>query len=302
MQKKKRKLPKSSKICYTFAIIFAASTLLLVLYPGFADAWNRHVAKKQIVAYAKELADMPDDEAKRAIEKAKKYNDELYKSGKNHIAGFTERLSGDSKETQLEGIVANRDLYYESLLSFGGDGIMGYLSIPEIDVELPIRHYATKEVLSAGSGHLYGSSLPAGGENTHTVITGHSGLSSARLFTDLEKLKLGDRFFITVAGNTLSYQVDEINVVLPDELDKLGIEEGEDLVTLVTCTPYGINTHRLFVRGKRIADNVPVFEEKDGLRDKAVSIWHSYEFMLFLVASIICGTVLMLIKTWRRKH
>ena len=301
MQKRKRNLPKSSKICYTFAIIFAASTLLLVIYPGFSDAWNRHVAKKQIVAYAKELADMPDEAAVKSIEEAKEYNDDLYKSGKNNIARYTERLSGDSKETQLEGIVTNRDLYYESLLSFSSDGIMGYISIPEIDVELPIRHYATKEVLSAGSGHLYGSSLPAGGENTHTVITGHSGLSSARLFTDLEKLKIGDCFFLTVAGNTLTYEVEEINVVLPNDLDKLGIEEGEDLVTLVTCTPYGINTHRLLVRGKRIADNVPVSEEKGGLRDRAVSIWHSYEFMLFLASVILCSAVFMLVRTWRRK-
>lgn len=140
---------------------------------------------------------------------------------------------------------------YDSQLNIAGNGIMGYVEIPKIQVNLPIYHGTDAEVLDRGVGHLLGSSLPVGGENTHTILSGHSGMASQKMFTDLEQLTQGDVFYLNVLNETLAYQVTEINAVLPYETDLLGIVPGEDLCTLVTCTPYGINTHRLLVRGSR---------------------------------------------------
>lgn len=140
---------------------------------------------------------------------------------------------------------------YSNLLSINDDGVMGLVNIPSIHVQLPIYHGTTEQVLEKGIGHLEGTSLPIGGVGTHTVLTGHSGLSNAKLFTDLNQLQEGDYFFLDVWGDTLAYQVDQIRVVLPSDLDLLQITPGKDYCTLLTCTPYGVNTHRLLVRGIR---------------------------------------------------
>ena len=143
---------------------------------------------------------------------------------------------------------------YEQQLNVLGDGVMGYLQIPAIDLQLPIYHGVTEDVLQKGVGHLPESSLPTGGENTHCVLSAHAGLNDQKLFTDLELLELGDRFTLYILGEQLTYEVDSIQTVLPDQLQSLSIQPGEDLVTLMTCTPYGINTHRLLVRGHRVED------------------------------------------------
>ena len=151
-------------------------------------------------------------------------------------------------------------LGYDSLLNVNGDGIMGYVRIPSINVALPIYHGVEGETLEKGAGHLPGSSLPVGGDTSHAVIAAHSGLASQRMFTDLEQVQMGDTFYIAVLGETLAYEVDQILVVEPDDTSALGRVEGQDYVTLITCTPYGVNSHRLLVRGKRVP-YTPVQEE-----------------------------------------
>ena len=165
---------------------------------------------------------------------------------------------------------------YNSQLDIAGNGIIGYVIIPKIQVNLPIYHGTDAEVLDRGVGHLLGSSLPVGGKNTHTILSGHSGMASQKMFTDLEQLVPGDVFYLNVLGETMAYQVTEINTVLPYETDLLGIVPGEDLCTLVTCTPYGINTHRLLVRGSRIPyEEAAVMEEETASVEPAASTWEA---------------------------
>ena len=190
----------------------------------------------------------------------------------------------------------NPDKEYESLLSVLDDGMMGYVEIPAIHVNVPIYHYTSEEVLAKGVGHLYGTSLPVGGENTHSVITGHTGLMDAMIFTDLDKVQKGEYFEIHVLNETIYYEVDEIQVVLPDELNYLSIEEGEDLVTLVTCTPYGVNSHRLLVRGHRVYE-IP--KQKDTVKDKVTEIVR-FPYLIFGMAIVVVLYVIaLLIYIWK---
>lgn len=236
-------------------IIFLAG-LSLLLYPFVANGWNTYRQKQLISNYEtvvadKEEAGLIDYEAE--MEKAKAYNDALVPS----ILPDSFAVAAAADEPDAE---------YMAALNIADDGIMGIVEIPKIDISLPIYHTTSKEVLEKAAGHLEGSSLPIGGEDTHAVITAHRGLPSAALFTDLDRLKEGDHFLIHVLDETLCYEVDQILTVEPDETDALAVEEGEDLVTLVTCTPYGVNTHRLMVRGHRVpyveeevaAENIPL--------------------------------------------
>ncbi len=185
------------------------------------------------------------------------------------------------------------DERYQSLLNLDGSGMMGYIQIPKIGVELPIYHGTSEAVLQAGVGHFWGTSLPVGGETSHTVLTGHRGLSTKTLFTNLDKLDIGDVFYIRVLDETLAYQVDQILTVLPEETDALGIESGQDLATLVTCTPYAINTHRLLVRGHRI----PYEEAQKVVQDAEVKTELSFttEVLIAAVGAIIAGLVLAIL-------
>ena len=179
---------------------------------------------------------------------------------------------------------------YDSQLNIAGNGIMGYVEIPKIQVNLPIYHGTDAEVLDRGVGHLLGSSLPVGGENAHTILSGHSGMASQKMFTDLEQLTQGDVFYLNVLNETLAYQVTEINAVLPYETDLLGIVPGEDLCTLVTCTPYGINTHRLLVRGSRIPyEEATVMEEESATTEPAASTWETKYLQGLLLGCAAAG-------------
>ena len=227
-----------------------------------------------------------------------------------------ERFNAETYNKSLKGtviiadpfdpnVVINTDMEYEQLLNLNNDSIMGSVEIPKIDVELPIFHGTTPEVLLKGAGHLPSTSLPVGGPSTHAVITGHTAVSNAVLFTDLNQLVEGDVFFIHVLGDTLAYQVDQIRVILPTETKYLKIVEQEDYVTLVTCTPYGINSHRLLVRGTRIP-----YEETEKMEEhtKPVeSTWmHEYKRALFigaiaLAAVVVIFIVVRIILAMRRK-
>lgn len=208
--------------------------LSLLLYPTLSDYWNSLHQSRAIAAYSEEVSKLDTDRYRGYLEAAEKYNQSLLGKA-NHFV-----LSDDQKAG------------YPELLSVSGTGVMGYIEIPSIGVSLPIYHGTDEEVLQIAVGHLEGSSLPVGGESTHCVVSGHRGLPSARLFTDLDKLAQGDIFLLRVLDEIMTYEVDQILVVEPQEIDALKIIEGRDLCTLVTCTPYGINSHRILVRGHRV--------------------------------------------------
>lgn len=236
-------------------LIFLAG-LSLLLYPFVANEWNTYRQKQLISSYEtavsrKEAAGEIDYEAE--MEKAQAYNEALLPS----ILPDSFAIAEAADEPDAE---------YMSALNIAGDGVMGTVEIPKIGITLPIFHTTEEEILEKAAGHLEGSSLPVGGESTHAVITAHRGLPSAALFTDLDRLEEGDHFLLHVLDETLCYEVDQILTVEPDDTGALEVEEEEDLVTLVTCTPYGVNTHRLMVRGHRVpyveeevaAENVPL--------------------------------------------
>ncbi len=208
--------------------------LSLLLYPTLSDYWNSLHQSRAIAAYSEEVSKLDTDRYRSYLEAAENYNQSLLGKA-NHFV-----LSDDQKAG------------YPELLSVSGTGVMGYIEIPSIGVSLPIYHGTDEEVLQIAVGHLEGSSLPVGGESTHCVVSGHRGLPSARLFTDLDKLAQGDIFLLRVLDEIMTYEVDQILVVEPQEIDALKIIEGRDLCTLVTCTPYGINSHRILVRGHRV--------------------------------------------------
>lgn len=253
--------------------------LSLLLYPTFSDYWNSLHQTKAITSYSKEVAAMSKKEQKKLRKAAKKYNKKLYKNGTHWTL----------TETELEE--------YNSLLDMSSDGTMGYVNIPKIGVTLPIYHGTGEAVLQKGAGHLEGSSLPVGGKNTHTVLSSHRGLVSAKLFTDLDQLQKGDTFTVTVLNDTLTYEVDQILIVLPNELDALAIEKGKDYCTLVTCTPYGVNTHRLLVRGHRVktkAGEVTVTGD-------AIQLESSVIAPLVAVPVLIVLLIVLLFATRKRK-
>ena len=218
--------------------------LSVLLYPTVSDYWNSLHQSRAIATYSDAVEEMDTSDYERMWAEADAYNEKLYESG--HGLGLKKK---EKKE-------------YNNLLNVSGTGIMSYIEIPKIKCSLPIYHGTDEGVLQIAIGHIEGSSLPVGGVNTHCVLSGHRGLPSAKLFSNLDKLEEGDIFMIRTLDQTLTYEVDQIRIVLPDEVDDLKIEEGQDLCTLVTCTPYGINTHRLLVRGHRVANR----EEAEAVR------------------------------------
>ena len=216
------------------------SAVLLMGYPYLANYVFEHETTS-LVNSVEKIEEMTDDTEKEETKKSvKQYNEKLFSNGVKLCDPFKE----ESKKISTED--------YRGLLCVNSEGVMGTISIPAIGVKLPIYHGTSEKILEKGIGHLEGTSLPIGGENTHTVLTGHTGLSNAKLFTDLTELEKGEVFFLNILGEQLVYQVDQIQKVLPSNLEELYIKKGKDYCTLVTCTPYGVNTYRLLVRGTRI--------------------------------------------------
>lgn len=207
----------------------------ILCYPTFADWWNSFHQSRAIAGYADEVSKIDDATYKKMLQDAHAYNKTLLKKGDGRF-----NMTDEEREV------------YNSLLDVSGTGIMGYVEIPKINVSLPIYHGTDETILQIAVGHIEGSSLPVGGEGSHCVISGHRGLPSAKLFTDLDQLQEGDIVQITVLDETLTYEIDQIRIVLPNELEELRIDPKKDYLTLVTCTPYGINSHRMLVRGHRI--------------------------------------------------
>lgn len=208
----------------------------LIIYPSVSDYWNSFTQSRIIMSYADSISEMDSDEYERIMSSARQYNEEL-----------------KAKESRWN-MTEEEWSRYMSELNVDGAGSMGYITIPKIDIMLPINHSTEEKVLQSAIGHIEGTSLPVGGEGTHCVLSGHRGLPTARLFTDLDKLKEGDTFTLTIMNEMLTYQIDQIRIVEPTDYSLLQFEEGADYCTLLTCTPYGINTQRLLVRGKRIAN------------------------------------------------
>lgn len=267
----------------TLLILVLLAGLSLLLYPSLSDYWNSFHQTRAIATYAEKVANLNQDQY-----------DEIWAAAESYNASLTDRVNAYLlSDAQKEE--------YQQLLNVSGLGVMGYIEIPSIDCSLPIYHGTEESVLQIAVGHLEWSSLPVGGESTHCVLSGHRGLPSAKLFTNLDKLQTGDIFMLRVLDNVLTYEVDQILIVEPQETDALRIEEGKDYCTLVTCTPYGINTHRLLVRGHRI-DNI---EEAKTVRVTADAI----QIEPLLVAPVVAIPILLLLlillllpKQPRKKH
>lgn len=222
---------------HLFTVIIVCVFLLglsLLLYPTVSDWWNTFHQSRAVASYIEKVSTMEDDEYNNILNQAREYNSTVADKG------IKFRLSDDELKK------------YESVLNITDSGIMGYVEIPKINCKLPIYHGIDDSVLQVAIGHIAGTSLPVGGESSHCVISGHRGLPSARLFTDIDKLNQGDTFAIHVLDETLYYEVDQIRIVKPEQTENIRITKGEDYCTLVTCTPYGVNSHRLLVRGHRL--------------------------------------------------
>ena len=259
----------------------------LISYP-FVSNWMFENSADSVVTALEEQAEATDDKENDAeLEAAHKYNETLASVRVNLTDPFDESIMGEENAE------------YASLLCMTDDGIMGFISIPSIDVDLPIYHGTSSEVLEQGIGHLEGTSLPVGGNNTHCVLTGHTGLSNAKLFTDLIELEEGDIFFLNVMDEKLAYEVDQILVVEPDELDALYIVDGKDYCTLVTCTPYGINSHRLLVRGERTDYEEAASDENTYKPKEVQSSWmqeYKESLLISLAALGVCLILFFVIK------
>ena len=252
----------------------------LILYPSVADWWNSFHQSRAVASYAQKVANMDNSEYERILAEAEAYNNNLA------INGINWKMSKEELAV------------YEKELDITGTGIMGYISIPKIHVELPIYHGIDDAVLQIAIGHLSETSLPVGGSTTHCVVSGHRGLPSAKLFTDIDKLVEGDTWTVNVLNKTLTYEVDQIRVVLPTDLSNLQLEQGKDQFTLVTCTPYGINTHRLLVRGHRV-DNAQ--GEANVIAD-ALQIEPVYIAPFVAIPFILLLLIIMMISTGHMKR
>lgn len=227
---------KKRKKNIAFALLFLLG-LSILLYPAISDAWNQYRNARLISTYDTAVDDLPEQEYDKLWKEARKYNRQ------HTVNTFSEAFDANGN------YVLNDT--YKKVLDPDGEGLMGSIEIPCIQVKIAIYHGLSEDVLEKGAGHMEGTSLPTGGKSTHAVLAAHRGLPSARLFTDLDQMKKGDIFLLHILGKTLAYKVDQIQTVLPNETEALKIIKGEDHVTLLTCTPYGVNTHRLLIRGTR---------------------------------------------------
>lgn len=251
----------------------------LILYPVVSNYVNQLHSTTIATDYEQEVSHLSENLENEMIEQAREYNKSLI-----GISSFIDPFS------DTEGIQTEDDLY-NNLLKIDDTGMMGYIDIPKLDIVLPVYHGISEKVLQSGVGHLPNTSLPVGGESSHAVLSGHRGLANAKIFTDLNKMEVGDVFYIKVLHHTFAYQVDQILTVLPSETDALQIEKGKDYVTLVTCTPYAVNTHRLLVRGTRIP-----YEEAKNV-DEEVGLHRTIPFYMIILIGGIAAVVIIWIST-----
>ena len=275
------------------ACLFLAAGL--ILYPILGNALAEKNKSLVMTEYSKAVEEMTDTRMEEMLAAAEAYN----------VALSPISVSGDGTYS-LTGLTAAQE-QYDEILAVNESGIMGQLEIPELDIRLPIYHGTDGSTLEKGVGHLLGSSFPVGGEGTHAVLTGHSGLSREKMLTDLEKMKVGDRFFLHVLDRTLAYEVRDIFTVLPDDTSHLSIRQDEDMCTLITCTPYGVNTHRLLVQGYRVpyeSEAVSTKITETAEENSRVSSWQQY-FDGIYYGVILADTVVLVwvvVRETRRDH
>ena len=272
-----------------FLFLAGAST---VIYPMVSNLFYEKNQSHVLEEYDETMEQLAQEELDRERQAAQEYNRSLLESEAFLTDPFDPELVMDPTVEP-----------YASLLNLEGNGIMGYVEIPKISVNLPIYHGTTAQVLEQGIGHLQNTSLPVGGESTHSVLTGHTGLAGKRLFTDLSQLEEGNLFYLHVLGETLAYQVEAIYIVEPDQTEHLVVETGRDLVTLVTCHPYGINTHRLLVQGTRIPYEVALAQQVQEDVPQETSVWEKeyYKAILICLAIYIPLTVTVVLLVSRRR-
>ena len=275
------KASKKNRVTVILVVAVLLAGLSLLLYPFVSNYWNSLHQSQAIAAYMDDVRKLDDSTYEAMWEEAQRYNASLLED--------ENRFFPNDEEKQ----------YYEQLLNVSGNGIMGYIEIPSIDVMLPIYHGTSEEVLQVAIGHIEGSSLPIGGESTHSVISGHRGLPSSRLFTDIDQLSEGDTFTLMVLDEVLTYEVDQIRIVEPEDISLLAIEEGQDLCTLVTCTPYGVNSHRLLVRGHRVENQGTggMFR----IMADAMMIDSRYVAIIIAIPILIIVILLMAIRSLKRR-
>ena len=262
------------------AVIVFLFALGLTLYPLVSNIYNERHQSEIRTEYMERVEKTDDGKLAEAWTRAEGYN-EAIRPGTQEVDAF-------SKESLLAA-----SEYYDAQLNIAGDSIMGYVEIPKTGVDLPIYHGTDADTLEIGLGHLLGSSLPVGGVSTHSVITGHSGMAGKKMFSDLDQLQIGDVFYLKVLGETLAYQVDQIKTVQPYDTEYLGLVDGEDHCTLVTCTPFGINTHRLLVRGTRIPyEEAEVIVEETVLEAEPVTSTWEQQYVKSIVMSVAAVAVI----------
>ena len=282
--KKRKSKGGISKVRILLVILLMLIGLGILLYPTISNLWNEYIHYKLIGQYEREIEDLPDEQIAKLKEDAREYNRQ---HDKNVIM--------DAFDDENEYVLTHP---YDTLLEVDGTGMMCYLEIPKLNEKMVVYHGISNKVLQKGVGHIEGTSLPVGGESTHAVFSAHRGLPSAKLFTDLDQIVIGDQFYIHVLDEHLAYEVSEINTVLPEEISLLDIVEGEDLVTLVTCTPYGVNTHRLLIRGHRVPYVPP--------EEPTVTVWEKMSELKFaiislLVALLVADIVFIVFRIRRKK-
>ena len=284
---------KKKAVAFILAVIMFLLALGMTLYPLVSNWYYDHHQSQIHAQYQEQIEQAEDDTLIRAKELADAYNAAL--------------VPGTADEAYSREVLLAASEDYEDLLNIAGNGIMGFVVIPKISVNLPINHGTDSQTLAAGVGHLLGSSLPVGGPNTHAVLTAHSGMSGQKMFSDIDELEIGDLFYLEVLGETLAYQVDQIRTVLPENTTYLQIAENEDFCTLVTCTPFGINTHRLLVRGERVPLETDADEPADIEIPEAATTGSTWErhylvgILLGVCLALLLAAIVLLVTRPRKK-
>ena len=273
---------KKDKLINIFIALMILVGLSVMFYPVVSDMWNTYRNSLLISSHKKDVNDLSKKQTEQIWNEAVNYN-------KNHKENFI-------KEDVFTNLKKHTKSKYDSYLNISKNGVMGTIVIPKINVEIPIYHGTGEKELQTGVGHMEGTSLPVGGTSSHCVLSAHRGLPSAKLFTDLDKMKKGDLFFLHILDKTLAYKVEDIFTVKPNETDKLSLIKGKDYVTLLTCTPYGVNTHRLLVRGVRTA-----YKQN---QEQNVSILKDYRVWIHIgtIVALIIVNVFMVIKNKKKKR
>lgn len=293
---RRAKALRHSRIIMSLALVFFLLATLAIGVPWFMQWRSEHAAAQTSKAAEETVAGWPYPKAELALQAAEQYNAKLAKSGQPTLGETYDPFSDEAQHEEdgnEDTLQSNKDAEYTSLLN-AGDSLMGSVVIPKISVDLPIRHGTAKLTLDRGVGHLYGTSLPTGasgkaGNSAHTVLTGHRGLVEALMFTRLDEMKMGDYMYEKVFGRTLAYRVDRISVIDPSDTSQLRIQPGEDRLTLMTCTPFGVNTHRLLVSGTRVSIPSPAPEPNHAAPDTARIMRQSFMVGALTTLLLLCA-------------